>query len=408
MHKENISKLLGTITKLSIRLKKQGHQKDFRELTTIIEKNQHIKSWISISIPSVLYTLYKEDKSWFDSLEWSFSEKLPIFNQYGELPLSFSVAKDGEVKVLQLFITYGYDLNERFLIKIGNHSEFISIYNIIEDSKLIPYLYNGGWRPTCVNKGSDLPNILLNEELLSQDIKDILASYFVHDNPNNCLIDDDDELLGKIDLLGYISKRWTNQDISIIDKILEDPRWDYDVIYYASIRCNSVLNKVLEEGCDTHDNRPVLYTGKMYIWDYIYTLSDRQQTAYSYILEIIADHENINSDYNSFKTIQNKDDYLYTSSEAYEYMNEIWIECISDYLPDEVSPYLLYNPRFGNEYCKYLSKWSKNRDLILPQLLYCYDIHNILRIQVNFISWIYDNYFIVTPRLKMMYMDILR
>jgi len=400
---DNISEVLGNIKNLSIRLQKFGYLKDFESIASFLTDD--IKRWISVSIPSILYKLYKKDNRWIVFFEWSLIEHLPIINSSNELPLSFQIAKDGDSKLLALLVKYKYDINERFLTHTENKSEYISIYNVIQDKADVQIIFNGGWRPICTNKGTDLAYIILNKQLKKDSILKILSTYFMYDDPNRCLLEDNSEVLDKIDLLSYLVKNWTNQDIEILNFLLSDPRWEYDTIFYARLRTNTLVT-YLDDKLKTHDNRPILFKDKIYIWDYIFTLMERNQTAYTYIMTTICDSTEVNSHCHLVKFINDTDKYKVTSDEAYTFMNNVWVGCIANYLPYDISPNILYNPIFAMKVCSYLEHWGrcKNKEMVLN----CFDVHNVLKVQINFISWIHENYWFSSIWLRNMYLNILK
>jgi hypothetical protein len=379
--KDNISSVLGAIQSLTKSVEQYRDISDFEKLAFIINDHPNVRPYITSPVFEVVYNMYREDSRWLQVLDWLFRMNVPMVRKNNSLPMSFKSALDNEKRVLELYVKYNYDINERFL-----YDSYISIYNCLDvDSDLVPLIFRGGWRPVASNSPTDLPLIILRQQLGLPEIKEVLEYYFTDSNPNIANIEDKMDPMKKSNLLTYLARRWKNQDGRILLSILEDPRWSYDSVRYAII-VNSDLYGLLGEELDRHDNRPQLFGNHMDPHEYIVTHRDRCQAGYRYLMNIILE--------SPMKKMN--------SQEMYAWIDDEWTDCISDYLPKWADRGILYNQAFSQRYLKGLLEYTDftgNVDLPL-------NVHQSLCIQMNAIAYFHDHYWFPEWRLRRLYEQV--
>lgn len=381
--KDDIPSILGAINTYTLKLENSKDVCYFEKIAYLIKDNARSRAWITSPILSVVYCLYQEDIKWLVALQWLLKLKIPDIRINKSLPLPFLVALDNTMDILELFIDNGYDINERVKLKNG----YVSIYNFIEPSKdSVNLIYKGGWRPTCGNSPTDLPNIILNEYLDINTISDILDQYFSFNNPNQAYILDNLSLLHESNLVVYLARRWNKQDKRILLNIMSDPRWTYDTIFYT-ININPTLESLLADELIEHDDRPLLFKNTKNITNYLQTASRRQESAYMYL-----------------STDKNTE---LSSDQAYSWINNKWVDYIYTYLPSTIPKSLLYSPLFSERYIKVLSNWMNNKNILDNTERYSQSVHETLRVQMNVIAWIEENYWFSSWVIYGLYMKIM-
>lgn len=389
--KDDISSILGAINSLTASLEQHKTTKDFEKLAYLIKDHPRSRQWITAPIINVVYNLYCSNSEWFPLLEWLFEMKVPITRRGNDPPLSFLVAMDDEKSVLFLFNKYGYDINERFLLK--SDGSYVSIYNFLDpDSDSVPLIYEGGWRPVSCNYPTDLATIILREQLSREQIGEIWGYYFTESDPNRANILDTFDWLGKSNLLFYLCRRWTTQDKRILLTLLEDPRWSYDSIRYA-IFINKDLKGLMGEELVKHNDRAMLFEGKSDMKEFLDTHRNRCQAGYCYLLGLLG----------------KKEEHMFTSDEAYEWMDVRWASCVADYLPYDIDIAVLFHPEFPKRYLKGLRKWMEHKGYPKTQasIELNMGIHQSLCIQMNVIAWVHANFWFSNWRLRELYEYVL-